>query len=133
MVTIALVIAVEYFRLQEALRGDYYTVDVMLMIKDYVETHEGNWPSSWEGLEETDRFRQRGIEMSHYRPYAKVDFSLTSDQLMQQPESISEAVRPVSGKFICYPHAADHLQEILRAIQNKRGQNVQVQSAVDSR
>lgn len=42
--------AVSYYRLNEALRGDYETARVIQMVEDYVKTHDGNWPASWEDL-----------------------------------------------------------------------------------
>ncbi len=120
LVAVVLIAAIGYFRLNEALRGDYYTLDVMLMVKEYVETHDGQWPSTWGDLEETDRFKERGLKMSVYPQFVAVDFTLTSDQLIQEPDLIHHAVCPVGGGYICYPHAGDHLQDILQTIRRER-------------
>ena len=108
-----------YFRFNEALRGDYYTVDVIQMIQEYVETNNGKWPSAWEDLKETDRFAQRGLSISDYQQYAFVDFSLTSDQLIQKPELIYEAVAPIRIEYVVYPHARDDLQHVVETMRRQ--------------
>lgn len=112
-------VAYGYYRFNEAMRCDYYTVDVILMVQDYVETHDGNWPSSWEDLEGTEHYKGRGLELSVYPQYSRVDFTLTSDQILEDPSLIYQAVVPSSGKYICYPDARLHLDRILDTIRRK--------------
>ena len=90
------------------------------MVDDYVETHDGSWPSSWNDLEATDRCRERGLAISVYPRYTSIDFTLTSDQLIEEPDLIFQAVSPSSGEYICYPDARLLLGRILETIRRER-------------
>lgn len=101
----------------EALRGDYETIRVTEMVEDYVKTHEGNWPRSWEDLDGTDTAKRfRPLDSSYWRRYTKVDFTIKSEQLVVDPELIYHAVMPVSGSYLVYPHARQDLDKVMRAI-----------------
>ncbi len=117
--TVLLGLGYGYYRLNEALRCDYYTLDVIVMVEDYVESHDGKWPSNWNDLEGTDRYRGRGLEMSAYLPYVSISFTLTSDQILEEPDLIYQAVLPSSGEYVCYPDARLHLEHILETIRRE--------------
>lgn len=109
-----------YYRLNEALRGDYVTAGVILIVEDYVKTHDGNWPVSWEDLDGTEEARARRQASSYWRRYTRADFTLTSEQLIRNPGLIYDAVKPVKGKYIVYPNAKLLLDDLMQAIRDAR-------------
>lgn len=111
-----------YYRIKEALRGDYETIRVTQMIEDYVKTHNGNWPQSWEDLDGTETARRLApLDSSYWRRYTGVDFTLTSEQLVEHPDLIYEAVTPLSGRYHIYPGARRDLDGLMGAIRETKG------------
>ena len=114
--------AYSYYTLNEALRGDYETRRVVQMVEDYVKTHEGNWPKSWEDLRDTETAKQLlPLDLSYWRRYTRVDFTMQSERLIRDPEMIYQAVMPMSGKYILYPHAKQDLDTVMQAIREAKG------------
>jgi hypothetical protein len=111
-----------YYSFTEALRGDYETIRVTQLIEDYVKTHEGNWPSSWENLDGTETAKQLApLDSSFWRKYTTVDFTVRSERLLGNPDLIYRAVMPVSGEYLVYPHAKQDLDRVMRAIRESKG------------
>jgi hypothetical protein len=110
-----------YWRFNEALRGDYETVRVIQIIEDYVRMHDGNWPSAWDELDDVQTDRERSsLGSSYWRRYTSVDFTLTSEQLIENPDLISDAVKPLNSEYIVYPHARQDLNDLMQAIREAK-------------
>ena len=110
-----------FYKLNETLRCDYETIRVTQMIEDYLTTHEGNWPLSWEDLDGTETAKQFApLDSSYWRKYTTVDFTVRSEQLLSDPELIYNAVMPVSGEYFVYPHARRDLDRVLQAIREAK-------------
>jgi hypothetical protein len=108
-----------YYRLNESLRRHYEPVGVIAMVDDYVRTHDGKWPSSWEDLEGTETFKRRGCGLAYFQRYTSVDFTLTSEQLIEKPGLIYHAVTPIDMD-ICDQQARQYLDRVLQAIRDAR-------------
>ncbi len=113
-----------YYRLNESLRRNYETIRVVQIVEDYIRTHDAKWPSSWEELEDAETFKetskQSGCRLAYFQRYTAADFSLTSEQLLEKPERIYNAVTPANGEYVCYPNARRHLDRVLQAIRDVR-------------
>ncbi len=110
-----------YWRVNEALRGDYETIRVVQMVEDYVKIHDGHWPLSWEDLDGTETAKYLApLDSSYFRRYTTVNFALTSEQLIANPTLIYDAVRPLSGKYHVYPHARQDLDRVMQAIREAK-------------
>ncbi len=121
VVLASLLLAVVYFywRVNDALRGDYETIRVVQMVEDYVKMHDGHWPLSWEDLDGTETAKHLApLDSSYFRRYTTVNFALTSEQLIANPTLIYDAVRPISGKYHVYPHARHDLDSVMQAIRD---------------
>jgi hypothetical protein len=112
--------AVFFYQFNEALRGDYATARVIQTVEDYVKTHDGSWPTSWEDLDGTETAHATRLDSSYWRRYTHVDFTLTSEQLVEKPDLIYDAVKPLSGEYIVYPHARQNLEGVMQAIRDAR-------------
>jgi len=112
--------AIFYYQFNEALRGDYETARVIQIVEDYVTTHDGNWPVSYEDLDGTETAHATGLASSYWRRYTRVDFTLTSEQLIKNPDLIYDAVTRLSGDYVVYPHARRDLDRLMQAIRDAR-------------
>ncbi len=115
-----LVAAVFFYQFNEALRGDYETARVIRIVEDYVKTHDGTWPASWEDLDGTETAHAARLDSSYWRRYTHVDFTLTSEQLIANPDLIYDAVKPLSGEYIVYPHPRQNLEQVMQAIRDAK-------------
>lgn len=104
----------------QQVKSEYETVRVVQMVEDYVKSHDGQWPSSWQDLDETKTGKRLGSRSSYYRQFAAVDFSCHSEQLLRDPAAIYEAVTPVSRRYVMYPHAKQDLDRVLQTIRDAR-------------
>jgi hypothetical protein len=104
----------------QQVKSEYETVRVVQMIEDYVKSHGGQWPSSWQDLDETEVGKQCGSRSSYYQQFAAVDFSCRSEQLLRDSAAIYEAVTPVSRRYVMYPHAKQDLDRVMQAIRDAR-------------
>ena len=113
--------AFAYYRVNEALRGDYETILVIQLVEDYVKMHHGNLPLSWKDLDGTEMAKRLApLDSSYWRRYTRVDFTLTSEQLVEHPDMIYQAVTPLSGRYHVYPHARRDLDGLMQAIRDAR-------------
>jgi hypothetical protein len=123
-VILLLVAAFIYCWLKETLRGDYETIRVVDLVEDYIKTHDGNWPSSWDDLDGTEKAKfYSPLNSSYWRNYTKVDFTLTSDQIIEQPDLIYTAVLPMSGEYYIYPHAKRDISRLIQTIHETKNQH----------
>ena len=83
-----------FWQLYQQIKSEYETIRVVQMVDDYVNTHGGGWPSSWEDLDGTRTAKQLApLDSSYFRRYTTVDFVLTAEQLIDDPALIYDAVR----------------------------------------
>jgi hypothetical protein len=100
-------------------KSEYETIRVVQMVEDYVKTHNGKWPSSWEDLDGTATAKRLApLDSRYFRQYATVNFALTAEQLITNPDLIYDAVMPLSRKYTVYPHARMDLDEVMQAIRD---------------
>ena len=83
-----LVAAYAYYRINEQLRCEYETIRVVQMVSDYVKSHDRKWPTSWDDLDATETARESKLDSSYYKKYTVVDFTFTSEQLLENPSLI---------------------------------------------
>jgi len=117
---------VSLFNFNERLKAEYGTIRVVQAVEEYVAGHRGRWPSSWTELDETHVARECG---GLVRNYTNVDFSLTTEDILADPDLIDIAVTPVTGKYEIYPHAHRDLNRVLQAMRDARERHTK--SAVD--
>ena len=84
------------------LKSEYATAQVIRDLAQYVRTHQGNWPRSWEDIPQSN----------FARPYVKVRFDVDREELVASPSLIQTTIRPMSGKYRVYPHAERQLYEL---------------------
>jgi hypothetical protein len=114
MVVIGLIIIL-YPRFSN-MRSEYGTARAIDDIGQYLTRIGGKWPESPADL---DDLYPEGGEVF-------VDYSVTSRELIANPDRLREAVRPRSGRFETYPHyeeELDQLLEILKKTQIRRAED----------
>ncbi len=105
----------------QQIKSEYETIRVVQMVDDYVGTHDGDWPSSWEDLDGTDAAKRNAPRgSSYFRRYTTVDFTLTTEQLIGNPELIYDAVTPLTHKYMVYSHARRDLNGVMQTIRQAR-------------
>ncbi len=92
-VTIAMTLALGVPRLRN-MASEYATAEAIRDLEKYVQQHDGRWPESSSDL--GDKYPAGGS--------VHVDYTATSERLIENPELPRNAVRPSSGKFYTYPH-----------------------------
>ena len=92
------------------MKSEYFTAGAIGDLRAYVRAHEGKWPTSPSDL--GDEFPADGL--------VHIDYSVTADQLIANPDLLHQVVRPRSGKFYTYPRYEEDLEELLAAIKESR-------------
>ena len=92
-------------RWNRQLTAEYTTAQVIRSVIEYVETHNGAWPQSWDDLNGS----------VHDKKYVQIDFQADSGELLRTPSRIQTAIQ-VTGKYTTYPHAARDLNRLLDVI-----------------
>ena len=82
--------------------SEYGTIEAIGDLKEYLRTHDGQWPSKPEDL--GSKYPVGG------RVY--VDYSMTASRLIENPLLLKDAVRPCSGRFYTYPHYDEKIHEL---------------------
>ena len=90
------------YRLNQRLRAEYTTAQVIRDTTDFVELHNGQWPASWDDLPTGD----------HARQLVQMRFDVDIDELIRNPQLIHTTIVPVSGEYHIYPHAERQLNEL---------------------
>jgi hypothetical protein len=101
------------------LTHEYATAGVIADVQEFVENHDGQWPESWSDI-------GSGRDLSEH---TVVRFDLTTQDFIDDPALIHEAIRPVTGKYITYPHAQRQLENLLETIKEKSTQVVPANNA----
>ena len=99
--------------------AEYVTAAVIRDTEEYVVRSQGRWPQSWADLGE-DRSR-----------YTTIDFAI--DPKSSSKADVARAIRPVSGKFLTYPHADRDLERLFATMRRVDGGKLEPIDAMDSR
>lgn len=92
----------------DKMKAEYATAAAIRELTIHVARHHGEWPSS-------------PAELAN-KPTDEVwiDFSMSSDRILADPEILKEAVRPKSGSFQTYPHYERDLRSLLETIRKAK-------------
>ena len=90
-----------FWQYGEELNAEYKTAWVIRDVTKFVESHKGQWPRNWNELGDGD-----------YSEYVKMDFDVSEEELLTDPDRIHSAIVPVTGKYHTYPHATRQLNEL---------------------
>jgi hypothetical protein len=88
------------------MNAEYITAGVIREVTKFAETHQGEWPRTWDDIPGDTRAPR----------YVHVDFDVDLEQLIDDPERIQRAIQPVTGVYRTYPHARRHLEELREII-----------------
>ena len=99
------------WRWSERVKGEYFTSFTIRNATVYVQQHAGEWPKRWADIGEGQ----------DYSSYTVMRFDLTADDLLRNRQLIFEAIRPVRGSYVMYPHAREELQYLLDEIVKAKG------------
>ena len=86
------------------MKAEYETARIIQSIENYIIKSKGNWPVSKEQLKED------------YSQDIIVDYSITTDDIIKNPDLLKSAIRPKSGEFLTYPHYLKDLDRLLKTI-----------------
>lgn len=106
------------------LDNEYNTAQVIRDVQDFVESHDGAWPGFWSEI-------GSGRDRSEF---TVVRFDLTTQDFLDDPALIHEAIQPVTGKYVTYPHARRQLEDLQKTIEemSDRGAPIDNGRAIDS-
>ena len=90
------------YKLDQRLRTEYTTAAVIRDTIDFVESHNGQWPTSWDDLPNGD----------HASRFVRMRFDVKIDELIHDPHLIHTTIVPVTGEYHIYPHAERQLDEL---------------------
>ena len=90
------------YRLNRRLTVEYTTAAVIRDTIDFVELHNGQWPTGWHDLPNGD----------HARGFVQMRFDVNIDELIRDPKLIHSTILPVTGEYHTYPHAESQLNEL---------------------
>ena len=106
LVLIIAVVVIMYPRFSN-MGSEYATADAIHSIEEYVRSNDGQWPASAKEL--------HGARISSEDVF--IDYTVTSSELIADPDRLRKAIRPQSGKFYTYPYYEKKLEFLLRALQ----------------
>jgi hypothetical protein len=101
------------------MRAEYVTADVIRKTEAYVAQSHGQWPRSWSDL---------GEDMS---AYTAIDFSLDPEKASAR--DVAAAIKPVSGRYLTYPHAKRDLERLYSVLSESKAGKLEPSDAADSR
>lgn len=102
------------YRLNQRLQVEYTTAAVIRDTIDFVELHNGQWPTGWEDLPNGD----------HARQLVRMRFDVKTDEVIRDPELIHSTIVPVTGEYHTYPHAEMQLNELREVLIRYHGGEV---------
>jgi len=90
----------------------YGTTNTIGRVTDYVEAHEGRWPTNWDEIEPWPGARE----------FVVVKFDVDIDQLIAEPEAIKSVIVPAYGQYHEYHHGrfAEQLRQKLIEIRKAK-------------
>jgi hypothetical protein len=84
------------------LKAEYATAGVIRDVTQFVESHKGQWPKSWDDIPDGNSCRH----------YVRMRFDVKTDDLVADPNLIQSAIAPASGVYHTYPHAERQLNQL---------------------
>ncbi len=99
--------------------AEYVTAGVIRDTEEYVVRSQGRWPKSWADLGE-DRSR-----------YTTINFAVDPDS--SSKADVASAIRPVSGRFLTYPHADRDLERLFATMRRVSAGKLEPTDPMDSR
>lgn len=103
------------FETERALYAASLTVQ---LLDDYVATHDGAWPRSWNDLEALPSrewgLYQWPVHSQEIQRYVEVDFAVSSQDLAEHETSVIDAVHVVGVNLSEQEHEA--MKDVLRVI-----------------
>jgi len=122
-VAATIVFGVIYCGISESLTAErslHANLLVVDLLREYVVSHKGAWPGSWEDLEEVPGRRRAMFQWpedkENVRHYVLVDFAADPDKLAKQSVEQFVAVQP---RGPCYSYDAE-VAQLLDAIRESR-------------
>jgi hypothetical protein len=88
------------------LSSEYVTAAVISEVKQFVESHNGQWPQSWDDIPGGD----------HARQYVRIRFDVRAEDLIADSNLIYTAIMPTSGVYYTYPHAERQLDQLFESL-----------------
>jgi hypothetical protein len=95
-----------FWKYADELKSEYTTAEIIRDVTTFVETHKGQWPRSWEELGHGD-----------VSEFVKMDFAVSIDELLADPNRIHSAIIPVTGRYHTFPHATRNLNYLREQIE----------------
>ena len=95
-------VLVPVFKLNQRLTAEYTTAAVIRDTTDFVELHNGQWPTNWDDLPNGE----------HASRLVRMRFDVKIDELIHDPQLIHTTIVPVTGEYHIYPHAERQLNEL---------------------
>ena len=96
--------------------------------REYVSTHDGQWPRSWEDLENMpaseERLRQWSEDRERVRKYVHVDFNANPDELAEQTVVQFDAIKPIGPTFF-YQESDPEVPNLLKLLKETRKAEVE--------
>ena len=113
VVIMIIAVAVSLYPKFSNMSSEYATANTIRKVGEYVRAHDGQWPDS-------------ALKLFGASPSPRdvhIDYSAKSSELIEDPISLREAIRPESGKFYTYPQYDDDLASLLKTLKesNERG------------
>lgn len=96
--------------------SEYTSAHVIEMVEVYVIKNNGEWPSSWQEL--VNAQPDPTYKVDYLRAQTIVDFSITSTEILNDPELIYRSISPVRGNFGFYPQSQQDFERLLQAIRD---------------
>jgi hypothetical protein len=90
------------YKLNRRLGTEYTTAAVIRDTIDFVESHNGQWPMSWDDIPNGE----------HASRFVRMRFDVKVDELIHDPKLIQSTIVPVTGEYHVYPHAEMQLKEL---------------------
>jgi hypothetical protein len=90
------------YKLNQRLAAEYTTAAVIRDTIDFVELHNGQWPTSWDDIPNGE----------HASRFVRMRFDVKVDELIHEPKGIHSTIVPVTGEYHVYPHAEMQLNEL---------------------
>ena len=103
LIGFGILVAIELYPKLKNMSSEYGTAEAIRDIETYLQENEGLWPDSPEKL--GGKYPLDGDVL--------IDYSVQSNDLIENPDKLNEAVRPRSGKFLTYPHYEWQLEGLL--------------------
>jgi len=88
------------------MQAEYGAASTIQRVTEYVETHEGRWPSNWDEIEPWPGVRDVVV----------VQFDVDIERLIADPEAIQTTIVPITGRYGTYPHARAQLEQLRKKL-----------------